>query len=181
MDKITSEQLRIERMQEHHDVQSFRSYEQELVSFLVEDALDNQNSRISVTYLLFLEATGELVGYITLLNDRINLEGNLKDVFHRKGILYHSLPALKIGRLCVNDKFLRRGIGTQMLAFAVKIANHIFSEYAGCRFIVLDAKRNPQNDSIHFYKKIGFEMLKERKKGTTPMYLDLVNNVKFSI
>ena len=68
-----------------------------------------------------------------------------------------------------------------MIAFSVKIAHHIFNEYAGCRFIVLDAKRNPENDPIHFYKKIGFDMLKERKKGTTPMYLDLVNNVKFSV
>ena len=68
-----------------------------------------------------------------------------------------------------------------MIAFSVKIAQHIFEEYAGCRFIVLDAKRNPQNDPIHFYKQIGFEMLKQRKKGTTPMYLDLVSNVKLSI
>ncbi|MBI1968954.1 GNAT family N-acetyltransferase, partial [Candidatus Woesearchaeota archaeon] len=117
----------------------------------------------------------------TLLNDRINLEGNLKEAFRDKGIGYHSLPALKVGRLCVDNRFLRKGIGTLMLAFAVKVANHIFNEYAGCRFIVLDAKRNPQNEPIHFYRKVGFISLKERKKGTTPMYLDLINNVKLSM
>lgn len=67
-----------------------------------------------------------------------------------------------------------------MMAFSVKIANHIFNEYSGCRFIVLDAKRTKDNDPIHFYKKIGFKTLKERIKGTTPMYLDLVNDAKFS-
>ena len=102
-------------------------------------------------------------------------------MFRRKGVGYHSLPALKVGRLCVDDRFLRKGLGTLMLAFAVKVANHIFNEYAGCRFIVLDAKRNHQNDPIHFYKKVGFLPLKERKKGTMPMYLDLINNVEFGV
>ena len=180
MEKINAEDIKIERINEKHDIANFQSYEQELVDFLIEDALENQKNRISVTYLLFLKS-GELVGYVTLMNDRINLEGNLKDIFRGQGIGYHSLPALKIGRLCVDTRFLRRGIGTLMIAFSVKIAHKIFNEYAGCRFIVLDAKRNPENDPVHFYKKIGFGMLKERKKGTTPMYLDLVNNVKFRI
>ena len=181
MEKITVEEVKIERIHENHKVDNFQSYEPELVHFLLEDALDNQKNRISVTYLWFLKASGELIGYITLLNDRINLEGELKDVFRRKGVKYHSLPALKVGRLCVDDRFLRKSIGTLMLAFAVKVANHIFNGYAGCRFIVLDAKRNHQNDPIHFYKKVGFLPLKERKKGTTPMYLDLINNVEFGV
>lgn len=180
MEKITAEDVKIERIQENHNIKGFKSYEQELVYFLQEDALINQNHQISVTYLFFLK-TDELIGYLTLLNDRINLESDLKEVFRQKGIQYHSLPALKVGRLCVDDRFLRRGIGTLMLAFAAKVANHIYEEYAGCRFIVLDAKRNPQNDPIHFYKKIGFVTLKERKKGTTPMFLDLVDNLKFHL
>ncbi len=179
MEKIKAEEVRIERLAEKHNVTGFQSYEQELVDFLVEAALLNQNHKISVTYLLFLN-TGELIGYITLLNDRINLEGDLKDLFREKGIKYHSLPALKIGRLCVDDHCLRRGIGTIMIDFSIKVAFHIFEKYSGCRFIVLDAERNPKNDPIHFYKRLGFKELKERKKGTTPMYLDLVNNIKFS-
>lgn len=176
---ITPEEIRIERIQPGHNLTGFQSYEQELVDFLLDDALANQNHHISVTYLWFLK-TGELIGYITLLNDRINLEGDLKDVFRKKGILYHSLPALKIGRLCVDNRFLRRGIGTMLIDFSIKVAFHIFEKYSGCRFIVLDAKRNPQNDPIHFYRKQGFKELKERKKGTTPMYFDLVNDSKFS-
>ncbi len=178
--KISVDEITIERIKETHNLKGFVSYEQELVKFLVEDALGNQNKQISVTYLWFLKPTKELIGYVTLLNDRINLEGDLKTIFRGKGIGYHSLPALKIGRLCVDDRFLRRGIGTMMIDFSIRIAFHIHDEYAGCRFIVLDAKRNKEKDSIHFYKKQGFMTLKERQKGTTPMYLDLVNNIKFS-
>lgn len=178
MDKVKIENIKIERITLDHDLKEFKTYEKELFNFLVEDALNNQDNKISVTYLWFLN-TGELIGYVTLLNDRINLEGDLKEFFRIKGIQYHSLPALKIGRLCVDDRFLRRGIGTMMIDFSVKIAFNIFKMYSGCRFLVLDAKRNSINDPIHFYKKLGFKELKERKKGTTPMYFDLTNNLEF--
>lgn len=103
------------------------------------------------------------------------LEGDLKVFFREKDIHYKSLPALKIGRLCVHDNFQRRGLGKLMVLFAITQANEICDRRSGCRFITLDAKRNEKRelDSIHFYKKLGFKILKERRKGTTPMYLDL--------
>ncbi len=170
--KINSQDIKIERLRQNHDLSSFKSYERELMKFLHEDALDNQQKQISVTYLWFLKS--ELVGYITLLNDRINVEGGLKNKFKTKGISYSSLPALKVGRLCVDDKFLRKGLGTLMIDFSIKVGFNIYNTCSGCRFIVLDAKRSKDNDPIHFYTKLGFQVLKERIKGTTPMYFDLI-------
>jgi len=40
-------------------------------------------------------------------------------------------------------------------------------------FLIFDKPEKRELDSIHFYKKLGFKTLKERIKGTTPMYLDL--------
>ena len=179
--KIEPKDITIEKLEDKHDLSSFKSYEKELVNFLVEDALSNQKQKLSVTFLWFYEKN--LVRYLTLLNDKINLEGNLKEFFREKDIHYKSLPALKIGRLCVHDNFLRRGLGKLMLKFATQQANETSENRAGCRFITLDAKRNEKRelDAIHFYKKIGFEILKERHKGTMPMYLDLVANSKFGI
>jgi len=178
MDKLTPEDIRVERLTKEHIISNFQSCEKELVNFLVEDASSNQENKISVTYLIFLKNTNELVGYVTLLNDRINLEGNLKETFRKKGVEYSSLPALKIGRLCVDDKFLRKGIGTMMIDFSIKVAFYIFRDYSGCRFIVLEAKKHENNNTLHFYKKLGFKQLKDRKKGTIPMYFDLINNFK---
>ena len=171
--KIKSEEIKIEIISKEHNVQYFRSYEKELVDFLRQDALENKKQRLSVTFLWFYE--GKLASYITLLNDKINLESDLKEFFREKGIHYKSLPALKVGRLCVDDRFLRRGLGRLMILSAIHIANEINRNKTGCRFITLDAKRNQDKrlDSIHFYKNIGFNTLKERQKGTTPMYLDL--------
>lgn len=173
IDKISPKDIKIKIISKETNLSNFTSYEQELVDFLIEDAIENQYQKLSKTFLWYFQ--DHLVSYITLLNDKINLEGNLKEFFKEKGIHYKSLPALKIGRVCVDDKYLRRGLGKLMMIFAINLANKISADFSGCRFITLDAKRNNDKklDSIHFYKKMGFNVLKERKKGTTPMFLDL--------
>ena len=154
---------------------SFKSYEKELVDFLIEDALDNQYKKMSTTYLWFYKPKRELVGYISVLADAINLQGELKKYFRQEGIFYKSLPALKIGRLCVSDDYLGIGLGTLMAEFTIVLSEKIGKDI-GLRFITTDAKRNsePRKDSVHFYKKLGFEILKQREKGTLPMYKDLI-------
>ncbi len=173
--KIKLEELQIEIINPMHNVNNFKSYEQELVGFLREDALDNQQKKISTTYLWFYQPKNELVGYVTVLADAINLEGELKEYFRQAGIFYRSLPALKIGRLCVSNDYLGRGIGTLMIEFTIILAEKIGKDI-GLRFITTDAKRNPdpRKDSIHFYKKFGFEILRQREKGSLPMYKDLI-------
>lgn len=175
MEKISMADIDVQKINPLHKplLVSFKSYEKELVDFLVEDAMDNQVKSISITYLWFYKPTSELIAYISVLTDAINLQGNLKDSFRKSGITYKSLPALKIGRLCVSDTYLRRGIGTLMVEFAIILAERIRKD-AGLRFITTDAKRNSAHDSIHFYRKLGFEVLREREKGTLPMYKDLI-------
>lgn len=170
---IKPEEIKIEIIDESHKVDLFQSYEKELVDFLREDALQNQKQQLSVTFLWFYK--GKLVSYVTLLNDKINLKGNLKEFFKEKGIHYKSLPALKIGRLCVDDTFLKRSLGKLMVLTTIKIAQEISKTRSGCRFITLDAKRNedPERDPLLFYQKMGFQVLQEKKIKPTPMYLDL--------
>lgn len=173
--RIKLEELHIEIINSNHAVSNFKSYEQELVDFLVEDAFDNQQKKISATYLWFYKPKNELVGYVTVLADAINLQGELKEYFRQAGIFYRSLPALKIGRLCVSDYYAGRGIGTLMIEFTILLAEKIGKDI-GLRFITTDSKRNHdfKKDSIHFYKKFGFELLKQREKGSLPLYKDLI-------
>lgn len=180
-ERITSKDIRIERISSVHIeiIKSFKSYEKELIDFLNDDALDNQEKGISTTHLWFLKGTNYLIGYLTLLTDSLNLTSPLKKEFREKGINYKSLPALKIGRVCVDDRFLKRGVGRLMIQFTINVIKET-NKFSGCRFITVDAKRNEDKskDSIHFYKKIGFKILREREKGTTPMYKDVSKILK---
>ena len=178
-EKIKPEELRIEKLSEVHKeiIKGLKSYELELMEFIQQDALNQQNKIISVTYLWFLRKTNELVAYITLSPDCVKLKKInplLCQKFRDKGINYKSLPALKIGRLCVDDKFLKRGIGSLIIQFAIYTAKKLANQ-VGCRFLYLDAKRNPEPDKdvIHFYKKMGFEIYNERDSRETPLYRDL--------
>jgi len=183
---IIPQEIRIEKLNEAHSdaIDSFCSYEKELEDFLKEDALMQQNQHISATYLWFHRKTHQLIGYITLCPDCVktkNLSKELSEKLKNKGVSYKSLPTLKIGRLCVHDIFLRKGIGKLMVQFALhKAINMNFN--VGCRFLYLDAKRNKDKskDVIHFYKKLKFEFYKNKDKNIslTPMYLDIAPFIK---
>jgi GNAT superfamily N-acetyltransferase len=173
----------------------FQTWQKDLKDFLIEDAIKNQETYISTTYIIFDKENFTqhkdkitnltLMGYITILNDNISLDANLKRLFKEKGVLYKSLPALKIGRLCVDDRYQKRCLGKLLLTECIRHACSL-NKKSACRFITLDAKRHPdkEKDSLHFYKKYGFEILEHKDKnkdelikqtsGTTPMYLDLI-------
>mgnify|MGYP001617923974 CR=1 FL=1 len=172
MSKISPEEVRVEKLRKDHDITDFQSYEIELVKFLQEDALDNQEKRISITYLWFLKETNELIGYFTLLNDKITLKGNLEKFFKDKNINYSTLPSLKIARLAVDNRFLQRGIGTLMIEYIIRRAKFISIRIAGCRFVTVDAKKN----SIPFYLKNEFKIFKE-EKDTIFMHLDVTRQI----
>ncbi len=167
MGKISPYEIRIERIKSHHDLLSFSSSNLDLQTFLREDAFHHQGQNISVTFLWFYDHY--LISYITLLTDRLTLDADLKVFFKSKGIHYNTLPALKIGRLCVADQFQKMGIGRLMVQDAITIGERIGGTLAGCRFLTVDAKEN----SILFYKKLGFNILKETNNKVTPMLLDL--------
>lgn len=179
-ERIKPESLRIEKLSKKHEgtIKSFETDTKELKDFLVEDAIKNQEMAISTTYLWFHIPTNKLAGYLTILNDAIRVHGTrVGGSFLDKGVSYKTLPALKIGRMCVDRNFLRKGIGTYMIYHTIKRAVEI-SDKAGCRFIVLDAKS--ATGAIRFYKKTGFEILKEREKGTIPMYFDLIKLIQLN-
>lgn len=126
---------------------------------------------ISSTYLFFHNPSNSLAGYVTILSDAVRIHGtHLGKAFSDQGVPYKTLPALKIARMCVNGDFKRRGIGTNMLLFAMSRLVAV-NRFCGCRFLIVDAKKG----AIHFYKRFGFQVLKEKEKGTLPMYYDMLN------
>lgn len=169
-------------LSDSHDLSRFHSYEQELVNFLRKHALHDQKHKISLTFLWFYGM--DFVGYITLLNDKLTLNSTLRKFFTQKEIFYNSLPALKIGRLCVDDRYIGRGIGKIMVQFAIDCAKKINMTWSGCRFLTLDAKRGIEfaRNPVLFYKKNGFCVLKE-KENSALMYLDLesLNDFEFHL
>jgi len=150
--------------------------EVELKKFLIEDAYDNQEEDfISRTYLVFHNPDNKLAGYVTLLTDNVHIRNTgLGEQFKAKNIRYDSLPALKIGRMCVDMNFRKKGLGTFLIHVAMRRLLET-NERVGCRFLIADVKRGAQ----HFYKSLGFEALKEKQKGHIPMYMDMRKQIEY--
>ena len=178
-ENITLDQLRVVKLNSKHAfvLEKFDSNAKELKDFLIEDAITNQNISISDTYLWFYNPENKLVAYMSLLTDAIRVHGTqLGKSFVDKGVEYKTLPAIKIGRMCVDKNYTSKGIGTHMMHFVMKLLLEV-NEKVGCRFIVLDAKT--QTNATRFYKKFDFQVLKQREKGTIPMFLDMIKYINY--
>jgi GNAT superfamily N-acetyltransferase len=166
MEGISHTQLRIASLRAENDLASFCSNSAELNDFLKNDALKAQNDLISRTYLCFWKEA--LAGFVTLTTDTIgyNLVERCDGI---EGYVYQKYPAIKIARLAVDDIYKRRGIGQNLLLWAVGKAYEI-SKQIGCRYITVDAKR----ESIYFYLKYEFKLIRKHKnRDFPPMYFNL--------
>ncbi len=161
-----------------HDVGPFDCGDADLNEFLKNDAARCQDDHLSHTRLAFLN--GRLVGYITLLTDCIILKTSEKKRILERLLDFHqsvyTFPALKIGRLGIQNECKRMGIGTQLLKYTVGLVVRLNKELSiGCRFITLDA----YPDSITWYQKKGFAFNKhyaEPEKTHPSMRFDILKS-----
>jgi ribosomal protein S18 acetylase RimI-like enzyme len=157
----------------------------DLNEFLRDDALLQQEQKVNITYLWILKKSKKIAGYVTISCDSIHLSGQKKEEMQKIGISYRALPALKIGRMAVDNNYFKNGLGTLMIWFAIEIVKQL-NNFSGCRFLTLESKNDSSipdsKKPIHFYKKLGFVTTKERKKTAyIPLYRDLfviLNSIK---
>ncbi len=176
-DDIPSEELRLEKLSERHRdiLATFYAKDSDFRDFLIDDALKQQEDTISTTYLFFYNPENKLVGYITLLADRVNINGtDLEPLFEKKGVDFKPLPALKIGKLCVHKDYEGRKVGSEMIFFAMKQLVD-FSNRAGFRFLIVNAKATAKG----FYERLNFKILKPVAGETQPMYFDMIKTIRY--
>ena len=163
--KVPFGDLSFSLLNEDIDISLFRCREPDLTEFLIEDALENQAARLSVTRIVSFE--GKIAGFFTLTNDCIIRKG-VSDDDGEEWYPYPHYPALKIARLATHQEFEGRGIGRAMLVKTMAIAMRL-SHYVGCRMITVDSKP----DSEEFYLKYGFQkVLVKKKADAIPLYRD---------
>ena len=122
-----------------------------LDDFLRTDAGRLQAQNVVRSFVAIYE--GELVGYVALLVDAVELKPS-----ERKKLALHFrdhpiVPALKIARIRVSKDFRarHRGVGEALMYYAYSSA-HDLAERVGCRLPTLDAC----TESIAFYQRLGF-------------------------
>lgn len=159
------------------DIKQFKCADSDLNDFLFDDAKHFQNELMAVTYLLEHMEQNKTAAYFSLLADKITFNPEEKGVWNKLNRNIpnqkrrRSYPAVKIGRLAVNEEYSGAGLGT----FILDNIKYAFANVRrlGCRFVTVDAL----STAVNFYQKNGFQFFTEQDKDedTRLMFFDLKN------
>ncbi len=125
------------------------SHSREMDDFLHNEALSEQELGTSTTHLLLNDEATELIAYISLCADAIRLEMQERE---EENMRYSTSPAIKIARLAVASNYQGKGIGRDLVEFALNTADDM-TEYCGVVFLTLDCYEH----RVSFYEHLGFQ------------------------
>lgn len=158
-------------------LESFKCNNDDLNDFLINEAIDYQEQLLASTYLVIDTDNRDIVAYYSLLCDQIKFSADSKkarnsinrQIPHAKQRTHY--PAMKIGRLAVDERYARQGIG-QLILDNIKFALTSKPRF-GCRILTVDAYAN----AVSFYERCGFRYFTETDADddTRLMYYDLRN------
>jgi len=131
-----------------HDRSLFNSSSEPLCRYFREQVSQDIRRRVAACFVA-LNTENRVVGYYTLASASLRLT-DLPNHLSKKLPRYPSVPAVRMGRLAVDDAFKGQGLGGALLADA--LTRTIRSEIAAYALIV-DAK---DELSAAFYRHHGF-------------------------
>ena len=163
-------------------VDNFDCGNDDLNDFLCTDEVTNyENEMLGKTTLVYYD--GELTGYYTLSSTSLGV----RYVQHKTGFQrlseyrINELPALLIGRLAIDMKWQKKGVGRFIIQRIAMLALDQ-SKNQGVRLLVVQAKE----EAFDFYTKCGFDFVMESKtemkrfkaRGTRTTFFD-VSSLKY--
>ncbi len=167
--------MQLVRLTPESKLDGFDCGDEDLNSFLIEDAKGFLEKRIATSYIL--QDGGNIVAYFCLLNDKISRQDvtngqwkKIKGGFPERK-RFGSYPAVKIGRFAVSAKYRNRNIGTDLMNLLKDMLNDN-PNYSAFRYLTVDAYLS----AIDFYRKNNFKLLSEKIQNdhTRLMFFDMM-------
>lgn len=167
--------MKLLRLTPETDLSGFDCGDEDLNSFLIEDAKNFLDKRIATSYILTDD--DNIVAFFCLLNDKISRQEVSNNQWKRiKGGFperkqFGSYPAIKIGRFAVSSAYKGRNIGTDLMNLLKGMLNDS-PNYSAFRYLTVDAYLS----AIEFYKKSDFKLLSEKNvsEHTRLMFFDMM-------
>jgi hypothetical protein len=159
------------------DFSEFDCGDKDINEFLKEDSIRHIVEDLARIYVV-KDNNNKILAFASLSTSILEV-GDSPDTKEDKG--YNLLPAILLGRLGVDKKFLTKRYGIKLIDFCVGLAVGL-KEYIGVRYIILDA----YPDKVKYYRKNGFvtetknedikKCIKKQRRGgkqCIPMYFRL--------
>lgn len=137
------ENHRFEILSDKHDLSKFNCGVVDLNNFLKYDALNQQDMNLNLTHLVICD--DEIIGFVSLLTDTIKLKtiedrGLKNEIKEELNISENNeIPAIKIGRLAIDKKYSKKGVGSHILRNVLLNILNLSTSKVGLRFVTVDA------------------------------------------
>ena len=141
--------FRFEALGDGHDRGAFDCGDEALDRYFRTQATQDIRRRVANCFVVVGAVTGQVAAYYTLSSASIPLL-DLPAEEAKRLPHYPALPAVLIGRLAVDRRFQRRGLGELMLMNAVY---RIMQDAAAAFALLVDAKND---QAAAFYARYGF-------------------------
>ncbi len=169
-------------LEENTPLTNFDCGEPQINNFLFEDSKDYKREKMGNTFL-FTDDQSNIIAYFTISNDCLIDKGfdkgftnKIFNRLHRKINLPNSkrikqYPAIKVGRLGVDQKFHRKGLAYELMDFikGFSVINH----KPACRLLLLDALNKERQLNYYKNNKFMFLLDTDDKEENRIMYFDL--------
>jgi len=142
----------LEPLGAEHDRALFRCGEDALDRYFQTQVTQDIRRRIANCFVAVETATNDVAAYYTISAASIPLVDLPPDETKRLP-RYPTVPALRIGRLAVDQRFQGRGLGAALLADA---AARTLKADAAAFTLLVDAKND---QAVAFYRRFGFRVL----------------------
>jgi ribosomal protein S18 acetylase RimI-like enzyme len=156
--------FRLEPLSEEHERSLFRCGEDALDRYFQTQVTQDIRRHMANCFVAVETATSHIAAYYTMSAASIplvDLPPNEKKRLPR----YPTVPAVRIGRLAVDQKFQGRGLGAALLADA---AARALKADAAAFTLLVDAKNE---QAVNFYQPFGFRILASQPR---TLFLPLV-------
>lgn len=154
-----------ENLKSTHRKKEFSCGKEMLDNYLHKQANRDIKRKLSVCFVLNDKETNLIKGYYTLASNSIH-QGLIPNEFQKKlPSSYKSIPTILLGRLAIDNRFQKQGLGKLLLVDALKRSCEI-SRSLGSYAIVVDPI---DKDAEKFYNKYGFLKLPDSGKMFLPM------------
>lgn len=131
-----------------HRREGFDCGDAALNEFLLRQAGQQQRRGFGKTYVALAEDGVSVTGFVTVSAGQVTTSS----LSAQSKLPRYPAPMLRIGRLAVDARHQGKGIGQDLLAFALRLAVE-FSQRVGLYAVVVDAKHD---EAKAFYLRLGF-------------------------
>jgi len=157
MDVSTLEVVPLDR---RHDRAAFSCDEESLTDYLRTRARQDVERDLASCWVLCASGNPTIIGYYTLTATAVDVS-SLPPELAKKSGRYRVVGAALLGRLAVDSRYARQGLGSHLLLNALRRVLRTTGSGIGMKAVIVDALHER---AASFYEKFGFQRIEQDQR-----------------